>query len=156
MYKDHLGRSVLVGDGSYGFKVVIDGGDLLVENVNATWFGGSDDPDDDGNTASGIRNDQDGPHTPLGCALPIPGSPKTVGTPFPRLPWLTRVRVYSLETGRTASVPLIDIGPAKPPNANAALDLTQSAFAALGGNKKTGRIKVNYRVIGGVAFLLRT
>lgn len=153
MYKDQSGRSVLVGDGSYGFEVIVDGSDLLVENVYATWFGGNDDPGDDGNTASGVMNNQPGPSTPLGCALPIPGSPKTMGTPLPRLPWLTQVRVYSLETGKTVTIPLIDIGPARPPAADAAIDLTQSAFAALGGIKHKGRLKVNYRIVGGAAYI---
>jgi hypothetical protein len=153
MFRDKSGRAVLEGDGQWGFQLVVDGQDLLVENVYATWFGGKDDKYDNGHTASGILNNQEGLQTPLGCALPIPGSSKTVGTPLPRLPWQTQVRVYNCQTGKTVVVPLIDIGPAKPPSANAALDLTQSAFGALGGNKVKGRIKVNYRVLGGAIYL---
>ncbi len=153
MFRDTQGRVVLIGDGSFTFKVVVDGDDLLVENVRATWFGGKDDNYDNGHTASGVLNNQDGLSTPLGCALPIPGGHATSGTPFPKLPWKTQVRVFNIHTARTITVPLIDIGPAKPPAANAALDLTQSAFAALGGNKKAGSIRVNYRVIGGAKFL---
>ncbi len=145
--------SVLKGDGSYGFRVVVAGNDLTVDDVYATWFGGIDDPGDDGQTASGVLNNQAGPQTPLGCALPIPGSPKTAGTPFPRLPWNIEVEVHCKDTGKGIVVPLIDVGPAKPPAAHAAIDLTQSAFMALGGHKPEGKIKVNYRVIGGAKYV---
>ena len=156
MFRDNQGRFVLAGDGTFRFGVVVDGDDLLVENVRATWFGGMDDKDDNGETASGVLNNQEGRFTPLGCALPIPGGPRTSGSPFPMLPWRIQVRVYNCGNHRMITVPLIDRGPAKPPFANAALDLTQSAFAALGGNKAFGHITVNFRVLGGVRYLSST
>lgn len=57
MFRDAQGTWVLSGDGSYKFRAVIDGRDLVVRDVKATWFGGDDDPDDDGFTAS-WRDDQ--------------------------------------------------------------------------------------------------
>lgn len=153
MFRDNQGRFVLAGDGSFLFKVVVDGHDLLVENARATWFGGKDDKYDDGQTASGVLNNQEGYLTPMGCALPIPNGTRTRGTPFPRLPWRIQVRVYNRANGKMITVPLIDRGPAKPPYANAAIDLTQSAFAGLGGNKEVGHISVNFRVLGGARYL---
>ena len=35
MFRDSQGRFVLAGDGSFRFGVVVDGDDLLVENVHA-------------------------------------------------------------------------------------------------------------------------
>jgi rare lipoprotein A (peptidoglycan hydrolase) len=69
------------------------------------------------------------------------------------LPWRIQVRVFNLANHKMITVPLIDRGPAKPPHADAALDLTQSAFASLGGSKAIGHIRVNYRVLGGARYL---
>jgi len=46
-------RQILRGDGSFHFVAIIDGDDLVVENVICSWFGGPNDPGDDGHTASG-------------------------------------------------------------------------------------------------------
>jgi hypothetical protein len=82
MFRDGQGRFVLAGDGSFRFRVVVDGDDLLVENARATWFGGNDDKDDNGHTASGVLNDQEGNLTPMGCALPIPGEQEPAAVRF--------------------------------------------------------------------------
>jgi hypothetical protein len=158
MYRDSQGRLILAGNGSYTFQVIVEGQDLVVRDVRATWFGGKDDRSDNGHTASGVLNNQEGPLTPRGCALPMSGRHDflTEGSPLPKLPWGTTVRVFNRETGRTIVVPLIDSGPRKPtlpPHTHAAIDLTQSAFAALGGSKARGHMKVDYRVLGGVKHL---
>lgn len=45
----------LLGDGTWGFVPRIDQGDILIEDVICTCFGGSDDPQDNGDTASGLN-----------------------------------------------------------------------------------------------------
>lgn len=155
MFRDKLERLVLSGDGSFKFQAIVEGEDIVVRNVWATWFGGKDDKDDNKDTASGVLNNQEGPQTPPGCALPMSGCHcrRTEGSPLPKIPWHTHVRVSNQENGRTVIVPLIDIGPAKPPFAYAAIDLTQSTFAALGGDKRRGRFKVEYRILGGSRYI---
>jgi hypothetical protein len=150
MFRDPQGRWMLSGDGSYKFQAAVDGKDLVVQNVKATWFGGDDDPEDDGSTASGVRTK--GNPALLGCALPMSGCHcvYTEGSPLPKIPWRTLVQVFSRETGRMLRIPVIDIGPSKHARSLAAIDLTQAAFAALGGSKSRGHINVDYRVLGGV------
>ena len=115
--------AVLHGDGSYGFTAHIEGDDLVVRGVRATWFGGAHDPQDSGETASGLSTRL---HPELlGCALPMNGFRVTRGSPLPRLPWMTTVvEVTRPGNGRKVRVPLIDLGPAAPPHAHAAIDLT--------------------------------
>ncbi len=144
--------AVLHGDGRYGFTARIDGGDLVVTGVRATWFGGAHDPDDNGQTASGLSTRL---HPDLlGCALPMNGYRLTRGSPLPDLPWMTtNVRVTCPSTGKQATVPLIDLGPAAPPHAHAAIDLTRAAFRALGGNPAQGDLTVDFRILGGARHL---
>lgn len=153
MYCNKDGLPVLQGDGSYGFTVLVDGQDLVVRNARATWFGGDDDPDDNGDTASGVSTQG---HPDLdGCALPMDGFGllRTQGSPLPRIPWQTTVRVYNRANQATVEVPLIDVGPAKPPWAHAQLDLTRHTFTALGGSLADGDLAVDYRVLGAAASL---
>ncbi len=140
--------AVLHGDGRYGFTARIEGSDLVVTGVRATWFGGAHDPCDNGQTASGLSTRL---HPDLlGCALPMNGYRLTRGSPLPDLPWMTTtVHVTCPATGKEASLPLIDLGPAAPPHAHAAIDLTRAAFHALGGNPAKGDLKVNFRIPGG-------
>jgi hypothetical protein len=151
---DDQGRAVLEGDGSFGFRVIVDGTDLFVQNARATWFGGDSDPLDSGETASGVVTK--GNPDCMGCALPMDigaRSPKTQDSPFPKIPWQTPVQVHSIKTQKTIQVPLIDLGPAKPPRANAQIDLTVAAFDALGINHRAGEMQVHYRVLGGAQYL---
>jgi hypothetical protein len=149
---------VLVGDGSYlsvGLRVLVDGDDLLVKNVRATWFGGGNDPDDSGLTASGVATR--GRPNLMGCSLPMdlgPGAKQNPchGSPIPRIPWFTRVRVYSYVNQRVLTVPLIDIGPSRPPIAHAPIDLTQAAYRALAGSLEKD-LRVDFRIIGGSKYL---
>lgn len=137
-------------------------GDILVGSIEspviATWFGGDDDDEDSGETASGIITK--GNPGCLGCALPVPTCPATHGSPLPRLPYLkTLVEVFTFVPGdggqvidKKITVPLIDVGPAL--DTNHAIDLTIAAFEALGGDLKQGTLKVWFRIVGGAAFLL--
>lgn len=142
---------ILKGDGTWPFLVaVIDGEDIVVRGGAATWFGGSDDDLDSGATASGVST-KDNPNI-LGCALPmrVRGFKPTQGSPIPRLPWHTQVRVYRPTVKKSLTVELIDLGPAKWACADGdCIDLTQAAMRALCGGKRLGRIKVDYRIIGG-------
>ena len=140
--------ALLHGDGRYGFAARVEGDDLVVTGVRATWFGGAHDPCDNGQTASGLSTRL---HPDLlGCALPMNGYRLTRGSPLPDLPWrTTTVRVTCPSTGKTASVPLIDLGPAAPPHAHAAIDLTRAAFRALGGDPAQGSLTVDFRIPGG-------
>jgi N-acetylmuramoyl-L-alanine amidase len=142
--------TLLRGDGSFLFTAVVSGNDIVVSNVTSTWFGGTDDPNDNGRTASGLST-RDNPDL-IGCALPMDGagSPRTDGSPIPKLPYLTtKVSVTNRKNGMTLSVQLIDLGPAKPPASHHALDLTKAAFQALGGNPDDGVMRVDYTIIGG-------
>ena len=141
----------------YPWSVEVIDEDLVVRGQKATWFGGADDPMDDGRTASGISTIANTAF--LGCALPMDlGRKKNnpcAGSPFPRLPWFTAVVVTNLATGKTLTVKLIDLGPSAPPRATAAIDLTQAAFRALGGKLKDGIMRVDFRVPGGSKLITR-
>ena len=148
----HDDPAVLRGDGRYAFTVRVEGDDLVVRGVRATWFGGAHDPQDNGQTASGVSTRR---HPELiGCALPMGGFRLTRGSPLPDLPWLvTTVEVSRPDNGRRTSAPLIDLGPAAPPAAHAAIDLTLAAFHALGGDLEVGHVTVDFRVVGGARHL---
>ena len=144
--------AVLRGDGRYGFTARVEGDDLVVRGVRATWFGGAHDPGDNGQTASGLSTRL---HPDLlGCALPMSGYRLTHGSPLPDLPWLTtQVDIFRAANNRRVTVPLIDLGPAAPPHAHAAIDLTVAAFRALGGDPEEGSINVDFRVRNGALHL---
>lgn len=146
--------TLLRGDGSFSFTAVVSGNDIVVRDVTSTWFGGTDDPNDNGRTASGLST-RDNPDL-IGCALPMDGagSPRTNGSPIPKLPYLTTmVSVTNKKNNMTLSVKLIDLGPAKPPASHHALDLTKAAFRALGGDPDDGVMRVDYSIIGGARHL---
>ncbi len=106
----------------------------------ATWFGGDDDPEDDGTTASGI-NTKGNPNI-IGCALPIPTCSATHGSPLPIMRYIhTTVEVGVPNTLQILpSITLIDVGPAV--DTGHMIDLTQAAFIALGGDLTVGTLKV--------------
>ena len=137
---------ILKGDGSWCFHVRIDGEDLVCDSGTATWFGGCDDPLDNGETASGVKTC--GNPDLMGCALPVVDHhPSTKGSPLafrPRIPWGTKVIVQCGE--KSIVVPLIDNGPAK--SARDAIDLTQAAFKQFAPLKR-GVIPVRFRILGG-------
>lgn len=132
------------------FSVRIDGDDLVCDDCTATWFGGDDDPLDNGQTASGIPTA--GNPELLGCALPVvPNHPSTAGSPLafrPRIPWKTCVEVT--HKGRTLTVPLLDNGPAK--SAQDAIDLTQAAFRHFAPIKQGILRGVSFRVLGAAKY----
>jgi len=144
---------ILRGDGSFPFTAEVVDNDIVVRNVSATWFGGPNDASDNGQTASGVST-VDNPNL-MGCALPMDGfnHPKTDGSPIPRLPWNTMVRVTNRDTEGEISLPLIDLGPSKFAPSHAAIDLTESAFQSLGVDPTVGVMKVDFTVVGGASFV---
>ena len=142
----------------YPWTASVVGNDIVVTGQIATWFGGANDPQDDGETASGVSTKAN-PHF-FGCALPMdlfPSIPPTLvtrrnpcaGSPLPRFPWFTKVLFTNRENGMQAQGALIDLGPAAPPKATAAADLTRPLFVALGGNLDVGHIPVDFTILGG-------
>ena len=149
-------EELIKGDGTWSFKVEIEGNDLVVRNVRATCFGGASDPQDSGATASGISTKAN----PLirACALPMryDGPNKALkavlgGSPVPRLPWLTLVEVTDIATYRKMTLPVIDLGPAK--KTGNAIDLTVAAARRF--NPKASatnfEMRCNYRIIEGAS-----
>ena len=150
-------------------RVGVDHPDIVVANTKATWFGGSNDPMDSGETASGYPTK--GHPNLMGCSLPMryEGRHKATrvalgGSPMPRMPfgiysngrpnkagaW---VRVTNNDTGNTIVVPVIDLGPAR--WTGKGIDLTIAAFKALGGSLRQGVMDVSYRVLGGAKYVSR-
>ncbi|XHR30401.1 MAG: septal ring lytic transglycosylase RlpA family protein [Chthoniobacteraceae bacterium] len=138
---------VLKGNGTWGFVVLVDGNDLVVRGAKATWFGGANDPQDNGETASGVSTKKR-PYI-LGCALPMNFGPCN-GSPIPRVPWGTKVEVNHLASGKTITVPVIDLGPAR--GTGNAIDLTPAAFKQFA-SLAEGKIMVDYRIPGGAKYL---
>lgn len=137
----------LTGDGSWGFVAVVDGDDLVVRGAQATWFGGADDPEDNGETASGVSTKRR-PDI-QGCALPLNYGP-CAGSPIPKLPWGTRVEVTHLASLATITVPVIDLGPSR--GTGHAIDLTVAAFKMFA-PLNTGKTDVDYRIICGARYV---
>ena len=149
------GLPALSGARDFGFVALVDGSDLVVRDQlcklrdEASWFGGPVDASDNGETASGV---QDHVYGVTGCSLPVCGrGAATEGSPIPRLPWKIPVRVYCHSTGKTITVPLIDVGPSF--GTDHAIDLTEAAFNALGLPLSAGLTAVDFRVLGGAAYL---
>jgi hypothetical protein len=127
-------------------------GDIHVSG-HASWFGGPNDADDDGETASGVDNSKMGVR---GCALPMAKSngeivAECVGSPIPNLPY--KSTLVEITCGaKVVTVPLIDVGPALVEDRP--IDLTPSTFQDLGGDLDAGILNVTFRIIGGAAYLL--
>jgi hypothetical protein len=138
---------VLTGTGMWGFVAMVDGNDIVVQGVKATWFGGANDPQDFGETASGI-NTKRRPDIE-GCALPMNFGP-CKGSPIPRIPWGTKIEVKHLASGKTITVALIDLGPAR--GTSNAIDLTPAAFKQFA-SLSVGKVMVDYRIPNGAKYL---
>lgn len=133
---------ILEGDSRFGFTAEVDGDDIVVRGGQATWFGGANDPEDNGETASGISTKKR--PSILACALPLNYGP-CAGSPIPKVPWGTKVEVTHLATGQKITVPVIDLGPS--PGTGHAIDLTVAAFEQFA-PLSAGKIVVDYRIFG--------
>lgn len=143
---------VLNGDGTWPWTARIDGDDIVVDNCRATCFGGSNDPQDNGETASGISTK----NNPDLAAVSLPMDfgdrvPNTKGSPIPKVPWKTVVMVTA--NGASHHWPVIDIGPAK--RTGNALDLTLAAAKLFNPHATASNFEVqcSYRIIGGAKFV---
>lgn len=147
---------ILKGDGTWPFTACIDGADIVVENVLATCFGGDSDPQDSGETASGI-NTRRQPGI-AGCALPMntPATSVLRGSPLPRVPWKTLVEVS--DGNMKVTVPVIDLGPGKQASKKTgpahAIDLTIAAAREFDPKASATNFSrmVSFRILGGAKF----
>lgn len=147
----------LKGDGTWPFIAEIDGDDIVVRDVKATCFGGDSDPQDNGETASGISTRRN-PRLQA-CALPLSYSRMEAlrGSPIPWMPWRTPVDVTHGDV--TITVPLIDLGPGKQATRKGqpahAIDLTVAAarrFMPEASATNFSLHPVTYRIRGGARF----
>ena len=147
---------ILRGDGSWPWSAHVDGDDILVIGVTATCFGGANDPQDSGETASGISTKLN--PTLKACALPLiySGTHNALlkalgGSPLPKIPWNTKVQVMA--GGKCLTVPVIDLGPGK--RTGNAIDLTLAAARFFKGNASATNFKIecSYRILGGAKYL---
>lgn len=147
---------ILRGDGTWPWSAHVDGNDILVIGVRATAFGGSRDPQDNGQTASGVST-RDNPGM-RACALPMnyTGTSRALkkalgGSPIPKLPWGTKVEIMS--NGKKLTVPVIDLGPAK--RTGNAIDLTVAAarYFKSTATATNFEMECSFRILGGARFL---
>jgi len=156
---DPDGLVFLTGDGTWPWRAFIDGPDILVRGARATCFGGADDPQDSGDTASGISTKDD--PTIEAVSLPMDGRmfhglnaaehAALDGSPLPRVPWKTLVSVT--HGGVSHTFPVIDLGPGK--RTGNALDLTKGAARRFNPKATTTNFEMicDYRIIGGAQFV---
>jgi hypothetical protein len=162
------------------FEAIVDGDDLVVEDILITCFGGwgrgSADPQDNGNTASGLNTRTKAIN---GVSLPMDGRQFSTlspaehraldGSPIPRLfndrgltAWHTLVEVTI--DGETFIPPdgVVDLGPglqASRPGEPHALDLTVFAALHFRPNESLRKLATNfeargsYRIFGAAKFL---
>lgn len=135
----------------------IVGEDLVVRNVRCTCFGGTGDPHDSGDTASGVSTKH--PKT-RGVALPrrYTGKNKAVlaalkdGLIPPKVPFRLPVEITQLVTGKKVTAPFIDIGPAT--RTNNYLDVTVAVAKEF--NPKASatnfEMRCDFRVIGAAKY----
>src|SRR5882724_6319047 len=116
--------NVLTASG-WPFVVEVIGDDLVVKDVLATAFGGANDPQDSGATASGVSTKLH-PYL-VGCALPMRHDRLSVlaGSPIPNMPFGVdshgkdrpegaHVDIVFMPDGQTlVNVPVIDLGPGR-------------------------------------------
>jgi hypothetical protein len=138
----------------WGFTSRIDGNDVVVDNARMTCFGGSNDPQDSGETASGVSTKRN----PDLAAVSLPmdgrmfaGLSKAEhsaldGSPIPRVPWRTIVRVTVGD--KSFDWPVIDLGPGK--RTGNALDLTIAAARQINPKATATNFEArgSYRVLG--------
>lgn len=153
------GMRELVGDGHWSdtFRPYVPGENIRADSVKGTRFGGADDSQDGGTTASGIST-ANHPEL-LGCSLPfrqvVRGKPfgPTLGSPIPHLPYLiTHVTITSHKTGKSITVPLLDIGPSK--GTNHGIDMTNATVKALGLALSDGVYEVDFEILGGAHYVV--
>lgn len=142
-----------------GLTIYVVGDDLFIANARVTCFGGSHDPQDSGDTASGISTKPPGT---LGCALPRnytgkhkPTREALQGSPIPEsLPFRTPVEFIEVKTQKKITVPFIDIGPNLKTTTNYG-DLTVAAAKLFNPKASATNFETicDIRIIGGAKWL---
>lgn len=152
------GNRILTGDGSYPWTAEVDGDDILIRNARATCFGGSDDPQDSGETASGISTKAN-PNL-AACSLPMnytgsngPTRRALIGSPIPILPWKTIVRITRLGSTDFIDVPVIDLGPAKTTGNAADLTIAAARHFDPHASARSFELRCDVRILGGSKFV---
>lgn len=150
---------IIRGDGKLPWLAEVVGHDIVIRGARVTCFGGADDPQDSGETASGLSTRRH--PTFRGCALPMNGRqfPHMTaaehaaldGSPIPRMPWGTLVEFAC--GGITQEIPVIDIGPGLA-TGNAA-DLTVAAARVFDprSTASSASFRCDIRIIDGAKFL---
>ncbi len=169
--------NVLTGDGTWPFQATIDGEDIVVKDIIITCFGGWGggniaDPQDDGETASGVNTKN---RAVIGVSIAMDGrdfaalAPKEHraldGAPIPRLrnkqgltAWHTQVLVTIDGLSYAPPDGIIDLGPglqASKEDEPHALDLTPLAAQHFAEGMSLRELARNfekrgsYRIIGG-------
>lgn len=152
----------LIGNVEWPFTIRIDGADLVVDNILVTCFGGAFDPQDDGQTASGISTKDP---TVDAVSLPMRDDEDAAlaGSPLPRMPFGTIVTV--IIDGIVYAPPrgVIDLGPGKQATKGVglahALDLTVAAAARFAPGVPLWQLASSfakrgaYRIVGGAKYL---
>jgi hypothetical protein len=142
------------------FPVFVQGDDLVTPIAHATWFGGDSDPEDNGQTASGVPTK--GNPGLLGCALPMAGyGLKSLrGTPLPMMAFGLHHDGSPNPDGAwvdvtcgllTLTLPVVDLGPSL--RTRHAIDLTVAAFKHFAGDLSQGVIKCSIRLKRGAIYL---
>lgn len=162
------GNRILMGDGSFPWTAEIDGDDIVIRNARATCFGGSDDPQDDGSTASGISTKAN-PELQA-CSLPMnytgpDGKTRRalIGSPIPMLPWKTMVRITpnafqhpgTDDTPSYIDVPVIDLGPARDTNNQIDLSIAAARCFIPSATASDFELRCEVRILGGAKYALQ-
>jgi hypothetical protein len=153
-----IGPNCYVKEGR-GVRMHVIGDDLFMFSVRGTCFGGANDPQDSGETASGISTK---PPQTLGVALPRnytgsdgPTREALEGSPIPeKLPWNTPVEITECITGKQGVYPFIDLGPNLESTDNC-VDLTVAAAKQFDSSATATNFDIycDVRIIGGAKSL---
>lgn len=155
----------LIGDNTWPFIAEIVGHDIVVRDVVCTCFGGDDDPQDSGETASGLVTK--GNPTLMGASIPmdirsLKGAGRAEhaaldGCPLPMVPWFTVIDIES--GGKIHRTKIIDLGPARgattKPSEPHGIDLTL-ASARVFNPKATARnfsMRCDFTIIDGAKYV---
>ncbi len=151
-------KTILLKGTDWPWTAWVDGSDIIIENARVTCFGGGSDPQDNGETASGISTRRRPDF--VGCALPMAYKGRNQrlvaalgGSPIPRVPWLTKVEFTAYDFPRTVVAEVIDLGPAK--QTGNALDLTIAAARKINPHASATNFEARglVRIIGGAHYL---
>jgi hypothetical protein len=167
---------VLSGDGSWSFTADIVGDDIVVHDIVITCFGGAFDPQDNGQTASGVNTKT---NAIRGVSIAMDGRQFTGissavhraldGAPIPRLrnahgltAWHLPVEVNIGNVFYTPPDGIVDLGPGKQasdPGKPHGLDLTPLAAsyfapnASLQSLSRNFEMRGSFRIIGGAKLI---